>query len=82
MGDHSEAADEFAAQAKKALTELLELTQARADGAEPSALARAVGGDSSQTDVLWIRLQALQAQAQIHATLALADNVFRNGGGL
>ncbi|WP_040862829.1 hypothetical protein [Nocardia niigatensis] len=66
-------------QGRQALVELLEVTQARADGAQPSALDHVAGGETSRADVLWIRLQAIQAQAQIHATLALKDVVFERG---
>ncbi|MEU2258563.1 hypothetical protein ABZ540_35965 [Nocardia xishanensis] len=79
-GTHSERADELAGQAYKALQELLEVTQARADGEQMNALAAAVNrGGPSRTDVLWMRLQALQNQAQIHATLALNDTVYTRG---
>ncbi|WP_433717457.1 hypothetical protein ACQP2U_43930 (plasmid) [Nocardia sp. CA-084685] len=80
VGSHSERADELAEQANKALQELLEATQARADGEQIDALTAAVNrGGPSRADVLWMRLQALQNQAQIHATLALKDTVFARG---
>ncbi|GAB2683229.1 hypothetical protein [Nocardia goodfellowii] len=80
---HSERADTLANQANKALEELLELTQADADGKpreNASALA-GLGGPSgpSRTEVLWQRLEAIQRQAQIHATLAVSDNIYRTG---
>ncbi|WP_280393493.1 hypothetical protein [Nocardia wallacei] len=71
-GSHSERADELAAQANKALQEALK----RAESAARSPLA-----DHHETmELVWQRVRAIQAQAQIHATLALSDNVYRSGG--
>ncbi|WP_306358981.1 MULTISPECIES: hypothetical protein [unclassified Nocardia] len=78
-GSHAERADELAAQAHQALQELLEQTQARAEGKQMSAFARAAQPGTTRSDVLWMRLQALQNQAQIHATLALNDTLAARG---
>ncbi|WP_282779007.1 MULTISPECIES: hypothetical protein [unclassified Nocardia] len=74
-GSHADRADALAAKANQALQELLEQTQSRAEGKPMSAFARAAQPGTTQTDVLWMRLQALQKQAQIHATLALNDTL-------
>ncbi|MEU1956801.1 hypothetical protein [Nocardia rhamnosiphila] len=76
-GSHAERADELAAQANRALEEALELA------GKPPQNAFAAIGDQHVADVArWAKVRALQAQAQIHATLALNDSVARNGGDL
>ncbi|MFD0366330.1 hypothetical protein ACFQZZ_33275 [Nocardia sp. GCM10030253] len=67
MTDHSARADELAAQANRALQETL----AKFGGGGPrNALV-------SHEDEMaaWATVHALQAQAQIHATLAMNDNL-------
>lgn len=81
-GSHSERADELAFQAKQELKMLLALTEpAILDGGPgpgspyPLAVSRSEGSTISEVEVRWMRIQALQNQAQIHATLALNDTL-------
>lgn len=74
-GSHAERADELAAQANRALEEALELT-----GKPPRGTV--LGDPLAAEQARWAKVRALQAQAQIHATLALNDSVVRNGGDL
>lgn len=74
-GSHAERADELAAQADRALEEALELR-----GKPPKGIA--MGDPYAAEQARWAKVRALQAQAQIHATLALNDSVARNGGDL
>lgn len=70
MGDtHAARAEELAAEAYAALREAIETA-----GHSPNAFAAPSGGGSE-----WERVRALQAQAQVHATLALAEVVARGG---
>jgi hypothetical protein len=70
MATHSERADELAAQAYRELQNALGAEQAAREG-RASALAAGPA---------WDRLRAIQAQAQIHATLALSDTIYSRGG--
>ncbi|MGY2025975.1 hypothetical protein [Nocardia gipuzkoensis] len=73
---HSERADELAAEANRALQAALEST---ADVPEGGWANYAGTGREAADRIMWERVRALQAQAQIHATLALGDMVFARG---
>ncbi|MGY2025797.1 hypothetical protein [Nocardia gipuzkoensis] len=73
---HGERADELAAQANRELEKALASSADLLDGwANYSGTGR-----EAADRIMWERVRALQAQAQIHATLALADTVFVRGG--
>lgn len=78
MSTHEARAIELAAQADEVLQELLKSTQARADGKRISAFA-GYGSEGARSEVLQMRLQVIQAQAQIYATLAVVDGINRGG---
>jgi len=71
MSDHSARADELAAQANDALQETL----AKFGGSGYSPLV-----SNEDKIAAWAKVRALQAQAQIHATLALNDTVYQLPG--
>ncbi|MEU2106393.1 hypothetical protein ACWEPH_26880 [Nocardia beijingensis] len=74
---HGERADELAAQANRELEKALASSVDLLDG----GWANYAGTGREAADrVMWERVRALQAQAQIHATLALANTVFARGG--
>lgn len=75
---HSERADGLAAQAGRALQEALDMQER---GKPANALVSGAEWDRAMT-LAWQRVHAIQAQAQIHATLALNDTVFRHGDSL
>ncbi|MFI6960028.1 hypothetical protein ACIBJI_42000 [Nocardia sp. NPDC050408] len=67
---HFERADELAAQANKALQAALDATSDLSDRAGGWANYAGSGREASDR-MMWERVRALQAQAQIHATLAV-----------
>lgn len=71
MGDtHSELAAALAVRANEALEEVIEKT-----GSPRSAFST---GDQGTAELArWSKVRALQAQAQVHATLAVADELAR-----
>lgn len=74
---HGERAEELAAQANRELEKALASSADMLDG----GWANYAGTGREAADrVMWERVRALQAQAQVHATLALADTVFARGG--
>ncbi|WP_433527779.1 hypothetical protein ACQPZ2_44145 (plasmid) [Nocardia pseudovaccinii] len=78
MSEHSARADELAAEAGKAMQAALDVTADLSDAA--GGWANYVGTGREAADrVMWERVRALQAQAQIHATLALNDTVHVRG---
>jgi hypothetical protein len=69
MGDtHAAQAQELAVEAEKIMRKAIELED---QGKVNAFAASGVGGNK------WQRVQALQAQAQVHATLALAEATAR-----
>lgn len=73
---HAGRADELAGEANRMLQEALAAT---ADLAGETGLANYIGtGGEVAERLMWERLRTIQAQAQIHATLAVADELTRN----
>ncbi|GAA5105026.1 hypothetical protein [Nocardia iowensis] len=67
---HTEAAEKLADEAYAALR----AAQAAASG--PKNAFASMGGDANVAEVVrWAKVRALQAQAQIHATLAIKDHM-------
>ncbi|WP_159850539.1 hypothetical protein [Nocardia sp. CY41] len=75
-GSHAERADELAAQANRELKKALDSSADIPDGGWANYAGT---GREAAERVMWERVRALQAQAQIHATLALNDTAYLRG---
>ncbi|MDE1674695.1 hypothetical protein [Nocardia gipuzkoensis] len=73
---HGERTDELATQAGRELDKALASSADLLDG----GWANYAGTGREAADrIMWERIRALQAQAQIHATLDLNDTVYNHG---
>jgi hypothetical protein len=76
---HRRRANELAAQAARELEKALAATEDVPDGGWANYAGT---GREAGERVMWQRVRALQAQAQIHATLAVADEIDLQAPGL